>query len=152
MWYNPHDVILAWDAFITGVKIEPTLATASNFRHDMIDLTRQSLQEIFHLLYSKLLIIYWEKDAVALGCIIILLFPSTLLRFITCYSNRDTAGKMIDLLQDLDELLQTGSKFLLGKWIADAKSWGKTEGVLFRNVNKLYHTLMLDYDTGKVAV
>ena len=36
---------------------------------------------------------------------------------------------MIDLLQDLDELLQSGSKFLLGKWIADARSWGTTEGV-----------------------
>lgn len=37
---------------------------------------------------------------------------------------------MIDLLQDLDNLLQTGPKFLLGKWISDAKSWGVTEGVM----------------------
>ncbi len=39
---------------------------------------------------------------------------------------------MINLLQDLDELIQTGKKFLLGKWIADAKSWGTTEGVCLR--------------------
>lgn len=37
---------------------------------------------------------------------------------------------MIDLLQDLDDLLQTGPKFLLGKWIADARSWGTTEEVV----------------------
>lgn len=51
---------------------------------------------------------------------------------------------MIDLLQDLDELLQTGSKFLLGKWIADAKSWGLTEGVClilhdFKNSQKTFY-------------
>lgn len=47
--------------------------------------------------------------------------------------SREISRNMIDLLQDLDELLQTGSKFLLGKWIADAKSWAITEGVfLFR--------------------
>lgn len=38
---------------------------------------------------------------------------------------------MIELLEDLDEMLQTGSKFLLGKWIADARAWGVTEGVTF---------------------
>lgn len=36
---------------------------------------------------------------------------------------------MVDLLQDLDDMLQTGFKFLLGKWIASAKSWGMTEEV-----------------------
>lgn len=49
------------------------------------------------------------------------------LYFFFCF--RGIAYKMIDLLQDLDELLQTEKKFLLGKWIADAKSWGTTEGV-----------------------
>lgn len=38
---------------------------------------------------------------------------------------------MIEILQDMDILLQTGSKFLLGKWISDARSWGVTEGVKF---------------------
>ncbi len=40
---------------------------------------------------------------------------------------------MIDLLQDLDGLLQTEPKFLLGKWIAEAKSWGITEEVCQTN-------------------
>lgn len=42
---------------------------------------------------------------------------------------RETGSQMIDLLQDLDELLQTESNFLLGRWIADAKSCGTTEEV-----------------------
>jgi alpha-N-acetylglucosaminidase len=50
---------------------------------------------------------------------------------------------MIDLLQDLDELLQTGSKFLLGKWITDAKSWGMTEGVFF--ISKLPRKNFLNF-------
>ncbi|XP_046631090.1 alpha-N-acetylglucosaminidase-like isoform X2 [Daphnia pulicaria] len=107
VWYSPHDVILAWDHLISGLMTEPLLSNASNFRHDMVDLTRQSMQEIFHLLYSKLLEVYLEKNSTAIEGI---------------------AYKMINLLQDLDELLQTGKKFLLGKWIADAKSWGTTEG------------------------
>ena len=42
---------------------------------------------------------------------------------------REIAGELIDLLQDLDDLLKTVPKFLLVKWIADAKYWGVTEGV-----------------------
>ncbi|XP_045023592.1 alpha-N-acetylglucosaminidase-like isoform X2 [Daphnia magna] len=105
-WYTPHDVILAWDAFVLGVQTEPSLVNASNYRHDIVDLTRQALQEIFHLLYNKLLVVYIEKNITAIG---------------------EVGHNMIDLLQDLDDLLQTGPKFLLGKWIADARSWGTTE-------------------------
>lgn len=44
-------------------------------------------------------------------------------------TQRETARYMTDLLEDLDTILQTGSKFLLGKWIAEAKSNAVTEGV-----------------------
>jgi alpha-N-acetylglucosaminidase len=141
VWYNPHDVISAWDLFITGVMTEPSLTNASNFRHDMVDLTRQSMQEIFHLLYSKLLMVYLEKNSTAIGYNI----RTYLKRHeISLFFSRGIAYKMIDLLQDLDELLQTGSKFLLGKWIADAKSWGLTEGVClilhdFKNSQKTFY-------------
>lgn len=42
---------------------------------------------------------------------------------------REAARKILDVLDDLDGLLQSGHKFLLGKWISDSKSWGYTEGV-----------------------
>lgn len=65
VWYNPHDVILAWDSLVLAAKAETSLANASNYHHDIVDLTRQSLQEIFHLLYNKLLVVYREKNATA---------------------------------------------------------------------------------------
>ena len=36
---------------------------------------------------------------------------------------------MIEILQDMDELLKTGQKFLLGKWIADARALGSDQEV-----------------------
>lgn len=44
-------------------------------------------------------------------------------------TQRETARYMTDLLEDIDNILQTGSKFLLGKWISEAKSNAVTEGV-----------------------
>lgn len=44
-------------------------------------------------------------------------------------NKREAARKILDVLDDLDGLLQSGHKFLLGKWISDSKSWGYTEGV-----------------------
>jgi len=40
---------------------------------------------------------------------------------------RDAAGNMSGILVDMDAVLSTGSKYLLGKWISDARSWGQTE-------------------------
>ena len=67
MWYDARDVILAWDAFITAAQTDPSLSDASNFRHDLVDLSRQSMQEIFDRLYNKLLIVYCEKNTTALA-------------------------------------------------------------------------------------
>ena len=35
--------------------------------------------------------------------------------------------RFIELLRDTDELLATRGEFLLGRWIADARKWGRTE-------------------------
>lgn len=51
--------------------------------------------------------------------------------FAKAYENRSVedmkyyGSRMKTLLADLDKLLQTRSSFLVGKWIADARSWGK---------------------------
>jgi len=55
---------------------------------------------------------------------------------------------MIEILEDMDDILKTGSKYLLGKWISDARSWGLTETVyLFFFVSSMiiysYHGLIL---------
>lgn len=37
-------------------------------------------------------------------------------------------SRLRDLLRDLDGLLATRSEFLLGRWLEDAKRWGRTDG------------------------
>lgn len=67
IWYNSRDVILAWDSFIASALTEPMLSEAPNFRHDVIDVTRQSMSEIFSQLYGRLLVTYCGNNVTALG-------------------------------------------------------------------------------------
>lgn len=60
--YNPVDVMLAWDAIISAASTESLLTNASNFRYDIVDLSRQSLSELFDLFYSKLVVSYLVKN------------------------------------------------------------------------------------------
>lgn len=63
VWYDPQDVILAWDYFILATT-EPGFngTTSITFQHDLIDLTRQALQELFNVYYSKLVTLFQAKD------------------------------------------------------------------------------------------
>jgi Alpha-N-acetylglucosaminidase (NAGLU) C-terminal domain len=61
LWYNPDDVILAWDGFYQA-SLLPQLQTVGTFRHDLIDVSRQSLQEIFNMFYTLLVTAYDEKN------------------------------------------------------------------------------------------
>lgn len=51
----------------------------------------------------------------------------------TAYKQKDAGGMVkngelfLQLIRDLDELLGTNQHFLLGRWIADARKWGKDE-------------------------
>lgn len=62
MWYDPDDVIMAWDGFILASYSED-LQLELTFKHDLVDVSRQSLQEMFHLLYSQLVTAYYDKNA-----------------------------------------------------------------------------------------
>ncbi len=46
--------------------------------------------------------------------------------------NRDrfnaASARMLELIRDVDALLGTRPEFLLGKWLADARRWGETDG------------------------
>ena len=65
-WYNPDDVILAWDAITSAALSDPSLSNSLNFRHDFVDITRQSVVELFDLSYSKLMAGYCLKNSTAL--------------------------------------------------------------------------------------
>ena len=37
------------------------------------------------------------------------------------------SARMLEIIDDIDRVIGTHSYFLVGKWIADARSWGQTE-------------------------
>ncbi|WP_262709597.1 alpha-N-acetylglucosaminidase [Anseongella ginsenosidimutans] len=76
------------------------------YQYDLVDTGRQCLADLALPLHKKITAAYEAADATALA----------------------GAGKQfIALLDDLDQLLGTRSEFLLGRWIADARSWGLNE-------------------------
>lgn len=74
------------------------------FRYDLVDVARQCLADLSFSLHREVVAAYEAADNGALL----------------------KAGKQfLELLDDLDQLLGTRQEFLLGKWIADARSWGQ---------------------------
>jgi len=64
LWYNPDDVILAWDN-LCDASFDAAVSSRATFRHDLVDLSRQSFQEMFQLFYSLLVTAYGEGNAAA---------------------------------------------------------------------------------------
>ena len=98
--YLPKDVWAAWDLFI---KAAPELKNSDGFQYDMVDITRQVLANYATPLQQKWVLAYLEHDT-------------------TLFKKYSSA--FLALLDDMDGLLSTRKDFLLGKWIADARSNG----------------------------
>lgn len=103
IWYNSSDVVLAWDLMVNTT--DSRIVENSNFKHDMVDLTRQIFQLKFDDLCSKLIEVFNNQS-------------------IDVFSS--VSRQMLDLLMDLDSVLSTNTRFMLGSWIREAKSRGKT--------------------------
>lgn len=76
------------------------------FKHDVVDVTRQFLQNKIELIYPQIKDAFTAKDLKKLTKIQII-FES--------------------ILNDLDDILQTNEHFLLGKWIKSARSIASNE-------------------------
>ena len=74
-----------------------------SYEFDLVNLTRQYLSNRFEQLFAKYKAAYEAGDTEAMA------------------SNRDA---MLATFDTLDELLASQPYFLVGKWIADARSWG----------------------------
>jgi alpha-N-acetylglucosaminidase len=101
--YNPKDLLKAWELFVGTI---PLLQSSDGFQYDLIDITRQVLANYALPLQQKWVLAYLQHDTASYDK----------------YSNQ-----FIELMDDIDELLSTRKDFLLGKWIADARSWGTDE-------------------------
>lgn len=71
------------------------------YKHDLIDVTRQFIQNKIELLYPRIQMAFSEKSI----------------------DNLQTLRKTFEaMLTDLDEALETSDQFLLGKWLTSAKA------------------------------
>lgn len=101
--YNPAELIKAWELF---VQASPALQQSEGFQYDLVDVTRQVLANYALPLQQKWVLAYLQHDTVSY--------------------NRHTRA-FLELMDDMDILLSTRKDFLLGKWIADARSCGIDE-------------------------
>ena len=101
--YAPVDLLPAWDLFVEQI---PVCGQSDGFQYDLVDLTRQVLANYALPVQQQITLAYQRN-------------------------NKDDFEKysteFIELIDDIDKLLATRKDFLLGPWIADARSWGETE-------------------------
>jgi len=100
--YRPEELLNAWDLLIEATD---TLSSGLFF-FDLVEITQQVLSNYFLESYENFLLAYEKED----------------LKGVQLLSQR-----MEELIQDMDSLLTSHPRFLLGKWIEAAKSWGNND-------------------------
>ena len=85
-----------------GLMIEAD-GVGKAYEFDLVNLTRQWLGNLSTGIFDEWTAAYNKQDAAAMD---------------------DAAARMLDIIDDMDRLTGTQSFFLVGKWIADARSWG----------------------------
>lgn len=103
----PYDRRLLAVALDTLLNAATSLGGNDAYRYDVVNLTRQALGQLGVPLVSQVQDAFARKDRVALLA---------------------SEQRVLGLLAALDELVGTREEFLLGRWIADAKRWGTTDG------------------------
>jgi alpha-N-acetylglucosaminidase len=102
----PYDVRVLTEALDSLLSAAPALGGNDNYRYDVVNLTRQVLGQLAVPLVTQVRDSYTRGDRPALAAV---------------------AQRVTGLLGDLDTLVGTREEFLLGRWIADARRWGRTD-------------------------
>ncbi|KJD34736.1 alpha-N-acetylglucosaminidase [Tamlana nanhaiensis] len=100
--YKPEALLPAWDLFIKAI---PECKNADGFQYDLVDVTRQVLANYALPLQQEIATAYNANNKTAFNSL---------------------SAEFLELIDDIDKLLATRKDFLLGPWIADARSWGIT--------------------------
>ena len=101
--YAPVDLLPAWDLFVEQISV---CGQSDGFQYDLVDLTRQVLANYALPVQQQITLAYQRNNK----------------EDFEKYST-----EFIELIDDMDKLLATRKDFILGPWIADARSWGETE-------------------------
>lgn len=101
--YNQSDLFEAWKFMCSAAS---SLSKSSTFLYDLVDVTREAVQQLVTQYYIEIKTSYESEDL------------ETLL----------TAGGVLvdDLLPELDKLLSSQPQFLLGRWLKDASKMAVT--------------------------
>jgi alpha-N-acetylglucosaminidase len=102
VWYNTTELAVAWDELLSASS---QLHSAANYRHDLVDVTRQALQVLGGDLYGSIVAAFTKRN-------------------ITLFQQNSQLFQ--NLLIDMDVLLGSSKDFLLGHWLEAAKALGTT--------------------------
>lgn len=101
--YDPSLLVSAWELLL---KDADKLQASDGYRFDTVDVGRQVLSNLGHVLHRRAAAAFQAKEAKA--------FATDSQRF-------------LELLSDVDALCSTRNEYHFGKWIADARRRGTTE-------------------------
>jgi alpha-N-acetylglucosaminidase len=105
LFYDTNSTILpALRGLLQAKDENPSLSSVSEFKYDVVDLTRQLLANRFLTAYVDLVAIYNASNS-------------------SSSEVRQAGQPLLAILLDLDDLLMTDDNFLLSNWIRDARSW-----------------------------
>jgi alpha-N-acetylglucosaminidase len=116
---DPARLVEAWKLLLDAA---PEAKSSDGYRFDLCDVGRQVLADLGTRYNQQITAAYQTRDAAAL---------------------RKLSDKMLGLIRDLDELTGTRREWLLGVWLADARSWGATpeeKDLCERNARELLTT------------
>jgi alpha-N-acetylglucosaminidase len=117
--YDPARLVEAWKLMLEAA---PEAKSSDGYRFDLCDAGRQVLSDLGTRYNGEIVAAYQAGDAVRL---------------------HELSGKMLGLIRDLDQLTGTRREWLLGVWLADARSWGATRAerdLCERNARELLTT------------
>jgi len=98
-FYDHCLYIDGWENILKGGE---AFANISTYRFDLIDITRQGLSNLFDGWFFEFVYHYKDRDACTL---------------------QNYRERMLGLLGDMDDLLATHERFMLGRWMHDAERW-----------------------------
>ncbi|MEO8200677.1 MAG: alpha-N-acetylglucosaminidase [Gemmatimonadota bacterium] len=102
----PYDMRILARALDTLLLASRALGQSDAYRYDVVNLTRQVLGQLGLPLVNAVEQAFKEKDRPGLTA---------------------AETRVVNLLNDLDQLVGTRQEFLLGRWLEDAKRWGNTD-------------------------